>query len=392
MLAAQPEREINTSRKLRIGIISETFSPEVNGVANTVGQLVNGLLHRGHQVHLTRPTQGRYDPGNHGINGTPVETACVRGFKIPGYPELRFGLVSGKFFKQLWKINKPDIIYIATEGPLGWVAATQARQHNIPALSGFHTNFHSYSRHYNIGFLQRPIYRYLRNFHNQTTSTLVPTTHQKESLIQGGFSNVEVLGRGVDNKLFSPEKRSTALREHWGAAADDPVLLYVGRLAAEKNLPLAIHAYQAMRKLNPRLRFVIVGDGPLYKNLYSNDKDLIFCSTKRGEELARHYASADIFLFPSETETFGNVTLEAMASGLAVIAYDYAAAHTHIQHGESGLLAEFGNNSKFIDAGLALANDRPQIKKLRTNARSIAQSSDWQYILDRFQYLLLQRC
>ena len=174
----------------------------------------------------------------------------------------------------------------------------------------------------------------------------------------------------------------------WRAAPNDLVALYVGRIAAEKNLGLAIAAYRAMQRVNGAVKFVLVGDGPLRAALQKKHPDLIFCGVHMGEELARRYASADVFLFPSETETFGNVTLEAMSSGLAVIAYDYAAARLHIAHNESGVLVPYGQSGAFIDAAAELAREPRDLVKMRRQARQYASSLDWQWVVNRFATLL----
>jgi glycosyltransferase involved in cell wall biosynthesis len=204
-----------------------------------------------------------------------------------------------------------------------------------------------------------------------------------------GFKNVCVFGRGVDSRLFSPERRSAALRRIWGAADNDLVVLYVGRVAPEKNLGLAIESYRAMQRVNHAVKFVIVGDGPLRAPLQEKHADLIFCGVHKDEELAKRYASADLFLFPSETETFGNVTLEAMASGLAVVAYNYAAARMHITNGETGLLVPYGQSPKFVDAAVKFAREPQSLAKIRRQARDQAATVDWQCVVERFARILM---
>ena len=236
--------------------------------------------------------------------------------------------------------------------------------------------------------MQRPIYDYLRRLHNRTACTLVPTDELRKRLLADRFANVEVLGRGVDSRRFTPSHRSDELRKRWGLGRNDQAVIYVGRLAAEKNLPLAVHAFRAMRAANPNLRFIIVGDGPFYQDIYADEPGVVFCGMQTGEPLAEHYASADIFLFPSETETFGNVTLEALASGLAVVAFDYAAAHIHIEHQQQGLLVPLGDHEGFIGAARELAGNPARVTTLRTAARRKAQLLDWQGVADRFEWLL----
>lgn len=376
---------------LHLGVVTETFPPEINGVAMTVGRLVDEMSRRGHRIQLVRPRQGEGDRAVDALDDCcepPLTTTLVPGVSMPWYRELRLGLPAGQRLRQLWRRERPDVLYVATEGLLGWSAIREAARHNIPVISGFHTNFHSYSEHYQVGFLQRPIYDYLRRLHNRTACTLVPTETQRRALLADGFHAVEVLGRGVDSQLFSPARRSDELRRAWGLRRHDQAVLYVGRLAAEKNLPLAVHAFRMMRERNPNLRLIIVGDGPFYQELYANERDTIFCGAQTGVALAEHYASADIFLFPSETETFGNVTLEAMASGLAVVAFDYAAAHLHIDPGEDGLLVPLGEHPTFIVTASKLAAQPERVRQLGAAARRKAQRLDWRGVVDRFEWLL----
>jgi glycosyltransferase involved in cell wall biosynthesis len=231
---------------------------------------------------------------------------------------------------------------------------------------------------------------YLRRFHNQTTATLVATDELRASLQTTRFRNVEVVGRGVDCALFTPTRRSPALRAAWGAADDDVVVAYVGRVAAEKNVDLAIDAYRAMQAVHRRLRFVVVGDGPAHERLRRAHPDLIFCGFRRGEELGAHYASADIFLFPSATETFGAVTLEAMASGLGVVGYDYAAAREYVTHAENGLLVPYGDRRAFIANAVRVVSAPGLLARIRRAARQTVLPLDWARVVERFEGVLMR--
>jgi glycosyltransferase involved in cell wall biosynthesis len=171
-------------------------------------------------------------------------------------------------------------------------------------------------------------------------------------------------------------------------AENELAVLYVGRVAPEKNLGLAVAAYRVMQQCSAAMKFIVVGDGPLRATLHKAHPDLLFCGVRTGEQLARHYASADVFLFPSATETFGNVTLEAMASGLVVVAYDYAAAHMHIRHGETGVLVPYGEPQAFVDAAMQLARAPQPLGPMRQQARAYAASLDWQCVVQRFVTLL----
>jgi glycosyltransferase involved in cell wall biosynthesis len=368
-----------------ICVVTETYPPEINGVATTLSQLVVGMRGRGHWVSVVRPRQHCVDTA--GVSPDPA-TTLVAGLRLPSYHGLQVGFPAGGALRAAWTRCRPDTVYVATEGPLGWSALRAGAALRIPVYSGFHTNFHRYVAHYRAGWLRRPMAAYLRRFHNATAGTLVATVSLRDELTAAGFRNLGVLGRGVDCRRFDRARRSTELREAWGASARDLVTLYVGRLAPEKNVELAIEAYRAMRRVNPRLRFVIVGDGPLRRVLERDHPDLVFCGFRTGDDLAVHYASADVFLFPSETETFGNVTLEAMASGLVVIAYDYAAARVHVTDGASGLVVPRGDRQGFVATAENLARAPESVPSLRRRAREAMEALDWARVVERFERLL----
>jgi glycosyltransferase involved in cell wall biosynthesis len=374
------------SKRQNICVVTETYPPEINGVALTLARLVNGLIARGHSVSVVRPSQRASGCGERGL--WPGAT-LVRGLPLPGYRGLQVGMPAARRLRRAWWPRQPDVIYVATEGPLGWSAVRAARRLKIPIVSGFHTNYHNYCYHYRVGWLRDVALRYLRWFHNQTDRTLVSSEDLRGRLQADGFRNVSVLGRGVDSQLFNPHRRSAELRHQWRAAHDAPVLIYVGRLAAEKNLEVAIAAYRAMRRIRNEIKFVIVGDGPLRRTLEREHPELIFAGIQRGEQLAEHYASADVFLFASETETFGNVTLEAMASGLAVIAYNYAGAKVHISHRETGVLVRYGDAQAFVESACWLLRDPRLLCQMRRQARSHVTSLAWPRIVERFETLLL---
>ena len=374
-------------RKMRVAMVTETYPPEINGVAMTMGSIVGGLQSRGHTVQLIRPRQHADDrPAEQPL----FEEVLQRGVPIPRYDALKLGLPAKQALLRLWAKLRPDIVHVVTEGPLGWSALAAAAKLKLPVSTDFHTNFHSYSTHYGVGWLKTPITAYLRKFHNKALSTLVPTESLRDELQALGFRNLEVVARGVDTALFQPQRRSATLRQTWGVQDRDLVALSVGRLAPEKNLPLVLRSYQLMRELQPRLRLVLVGDGPERARLERENPDVIFAGMRIGEDLAAHYASADVFLFPSVTETYGNVTVEAMASGLAVVAYDYAAAQQHIRHSENGVLAPFGAADDFVQAAAALVNDGERIKALGKHARITTEKLDWSCIVVEFERALLR--
>lgn len=366
---------------LHVAIVTETYPPEVNGVALTLARLIDGLRRHGHRIQLIRPRQGR----RHAPADEPgFREMLIPGVPIPGYPGLRFGLPVRRDLTRHWRTNRPDIVHVATEGPLGMAAVAAARRLGLAVSSGYHTNFQAYSRHYRIGWLQGLVSAHLKRFHNRTALTLVPTREMAQRLIASGYRGVGVIARGVDTALFSPSRRSTPLRRSWGAEDDTLVVLYVGRLAPEKNLPLVTRAFEAIRARRPCARLVFVGDGPALASLRHRHPESIFAGVRRGAELAAHYASADLFLFPSLTETWGNVVPEALASGLGVVAFDCAAAADLIRNGDNGLTASPGDDEAFVRAAADLAGDRQTLTRLRTRAAGSVAGLRWEYIQDRF--------
>lgn len=378
--------ESMADRKLRIAVVTETYPPEINGVAMTISRMVEGLR-LNHVVELIRPRQNRQDSAK---TGPTLQEVLVRGFPIPSYPGLKLGLPAKQRLIRLWTERRPDVVHLVTEGPLGSSALAAARKLGIPVSSDFHTNFHSYSQHYGFGWLQKTVAAYLRNLHNRTDATLVPTRELRDALAQDGYLNLQVVARGVDTVLFHPDKRSEELRAQWGVAEDGLAVIYVGRISAEKNLPLVLRTYEAMQVINPKLKLVLVGDGPVRAEMQRQNPEYIFAGMRTGEDLAAHYASGDIFLFASMTETYGNVTVEAMASGLAVVAYRYAAAAEHIVHQHNGLHAEFGDADDFIRQACGLANDAARIEKIRRLSHQTMLTLDWQNIVEEFEHALAQ--
>jgi glycosyltransferase involved in cell wall biosynthesis len=305
----------------------------------------------------------------------------VPGLPIPGYRGLRLGLPVYWRLRQLWRRNRPDAVYVATQGPLGHAALHAARTARIAVVTGFHTQFQQYSRYYGLGLLMRPIVNLLRNFHNRSDGTLVPTSALEHTLDEDGFRNVQVFSRGVDTAQFSPVRRCADLRRTWGCDDSSIVALYVGRIAAEKNIGLALRAFDAISAHNDHVRCVLVGDGPELARLRGVNPHYVFAGAKVGDELARFYASADCFVFPSMTETFGNVVPEAMASGLAVIAFDYAAAHEHIEHWRNGVLVPQDQEQAFVDAVVAAVSDPARLEGLGAAARSTAEGLGWDRVI-----------
>jgi glycosyltransferase involved in cell wall biosynthesis len=373
-------------RHLKIAVVTETFPPEVNGVAMTIDVMVRGMLARGHSVEVMRPAQLS---DQYPRTCTTHPEILSRGIAIPGYASMQMGLPAPRLLAQRWRAVRPDVVQLVTEGPLGFSAMLVARRLGIPVVSEYHTNFNAYARHYGKSWLTRPVAAYLKYLHNATAVTLAPTDEIAETLRSSGYARVEVVSRGVDTSLFDPGRRSEALRRIWGARDDDPIVLHVGRLAPEKNLDLLFEAFDSIRAVAPRAKLVMVGDGPERTRLAKQYRGHFFAGIQRGQSLAAHYASADVFLYPSLTETFGNVTLEAMASGLSVVAFNYAAARDHIRTEVNGLLARFGDHGEFKSLAADLACDPVRISRLGRAARAAAIRVDWDKVIDALEQVLL---
>ncbi|MCK9389309.1 MAG: glycosyltransferase family 1 protein [Sulfuritalea sp.] len=365
---------------LHVAVVTETWPPEVNGVAMTLGRMVQGLLAHGHRVSLTRPRQHADDIAP----ASPrLTTTLVCGLPIPGYAGLKFGLPARRLLCRQWRAERPDVVQVVTEGPLGASAIAAARELGIPVVSEFHTNFHAYSRHYGFGWLESLVAAHLRRLHNRSRMTLVPSRQLGVDLARRGYRNIRVVARGVDTALFNPARRSAALRAAWKVDERDLVVAYVGRLAPEKNLSLVLSTFAAIRVHVPSARLLLVGDGPSRRRLQQQHPEHLFAGMRHGEDLAAHYASADLFLFPSLTETYGNVTLEALASGLPVVAYRMAAAAELIRHSDNGMLADPGASAQFVRAALDLVSYPGALHRAAAAAPPSVAALDWERIHQR---------
>lgn len=369
-------------RSLRVAFVTETYPPEVNGVALTLAQLVQGLHARNHDVQLIRPRQTGFD-----ASGTSerFHEVLMRGLPVPRYPSLRMGVPSKRGLVRLWSLHRPDIVHIATEGPLGWSALKACEHLKLPVTSDFRTNFHAYSQHYGVGWLRKPIMAYLRKFHNATLRTFVPTQALMQDLSGSGLKGLKVVSRGVDTTLFHPAKRDEALRRLWGVADGGLAVLCVGRLAPEKNLDLLVRAFDALAARAPGARLVLVGDGPLKGPLQARRQDFHFAGQRSGDDLARHVASGDLFLFPSKTETFGNVVTEALSSAVPVIAFAHAAAAQLIQPGVNGWSVPLHDDQAFVTAAVEAAADPARLALWAQAARDSVLALDWQSIVTQFE-------
>lgn len=320
-------------KKLRIAIITETYPPDINGVANTLYEIVK-QLQKNHEVLILRPEEHYYDVK---INYN-LKEIFFPFIKIPFYNEVKLGIPIIQKISDSFKAFQPDIVHIITEGPLGFFSLWIAKQMNIPVIADYRTNFNDYLKFYHIQYLDEFIKIYLNYFHNQCDLNLVPTLEVKKQLLKKQYKRIKVLGRGIDTHQFNPVKYSSILRDNLNIKSDDLMFLYVGRIAPEKNLYFLCNILEKIYNKYEHVKFVFVGDGPIKSELENRYQGVIFTGKLQGEELSQIYASSDVFLFPSKTETFGNVFLESYASGLPIISYNYGAAKKIYSNHQTGFL------------------------------------------------------
>lgn len=371
--------------RLRIVIVTETWPPEINGVALSLLQLCKGLQQLGHKILLIRPDQQQRC-----TEFVPNKECLVKAQAIPKYPSLQFGWPQFLKVSQALADFNPNVVHIVTEGPLGLSALHAAKAKNIPVSSGFHSPFQDFSRFFDLAFLLKPIQRYLRWFHNSTQLTCVPSVDTERALRQFGVTcPLLVVGRGVDIQRFSPKHRSESLRQCWGADADTTVMLYVGRLSPEKEIEVIIETFHTLRLQQKKVQLVIVGEGPDLGRLKQipGAEQAIFTGGLRGETLATAYASADVFVFASQVETFGNVVLEAMASGLAVVAYNYACAQQYVVQHQTGWLSTRGDRAGFTQTLTNLPNRRV-LRQMGILAVQATQHAGWQHPVHQLEQAL----
>jgi len=366
--------QLIVSNTMRIVVVTETWPPEINGVALSVYKLVEGLKAKGHQVFIIRPKQ-KNDISN---KDTDFQL-LVKGFALPKYPDLQFGAPVYGQIRQVLQNFKPDVVHIVTEGPLGLAALYAAKSIKIAVSSGFHSSFDEFAGFFGFSWLGKIVKSYLRFFHQLTEVTCVPSQVSLQRLAQWQMRcGLRVVSRGVDIALFNPQQRSETLRAEWHCDEQTTVVLTVSRLSPEKNISQVIEAYRVLQQQQAHRSFklVIVGDGPDKTRLQKLAPDAVFTGMLTGQRLAAHYASSDVFFFASEVETFGNVVLEAMASSLAIVAYNYAGAGQLVTHNQQGLLARLGDRQEFLNIAKQLPS-LTRLKEMGQKAWQVSQQQQW---------------
>jgi glycosyltransferase involved in cell wall biosynthesis len=371
---------------MRLTLVTETFAPQVNGVSRTLGQLVNHLENSGDSVQVIHPNYGKppAHPDHHLVTSWP----------LPFYQEVSLPMPPFGSVHRAIDAFRPDLIHVATEATLGLSALRYASRRRTPVVSSFHTNFDQYCDHYRLGWAKGVAWRYLRWFHNRTLETFVPSRPTIADLESRGFKRLVLWPRGVDGSLFRPDRPDRAkLRESLGFPSDSVVIGHVSRLAAEKNVMHLAEALKAVGQARPNVRFLFVGDGPARAELEQEmGPNARFVGYKGGEELADYYASADLFAFASLTETFGNVVLEALGSGLPVVAIRAGGVGEIVLSGETGILIEPSAPPSQMTSALLGLVDNPSLRhEMAEAARSYALSQTWAAIMGRLRdrYLAL---
>jgi glycosyltransferase involved in cell wall biosynthesis len=366
---------------LRLTIVSETCFPQINGVSRTLDKLVGHCLDRGDEVQLIVP---RY-PEPSGLQRPGVFREELRGIRLPFYREIVLPLASPRGIRRRLQRFGSQLLHIATEGPLGWAALRASAALRLPTVSSYHTNFPQYFAQYRAGLLTPSVWRYLRWFHNATLATFCPTPSIKCLLEERGFRNVDLWGRGVDSRLFHPGRRSEELRRSLGFAADEIVVVYLGRLAAEKNLDALLAAWRQLPAEAP-CRLLVIGDGPLRPRLEAAaGEKAVFAGYRKGEDLANMLAAGDLMVFPSLTDTFGNVMLEAMASGLPVVGFDVSGPKDVLVDGQTGCLVREIAAPPLALAVAGLANRPELLREMGRKARIFAENQNWTRIMEQIR-------
>ena len=363
---------------MRILLATDTFLPEVNGVTTVLAVMRDGLRRRGHDVHVLAPAYDHPTADEAGV----TRLAAV---PCPGYTQVRLSWPWGRGLSRTFDAFAPEVVHLVTEGPLGLFGRGYARRHRLPVASSFHTDFPRYAARYLGPWAVAPTRAWLRWFHGAAGLTQTPSEQTRSELLQLGLPHATVWGRGVDTAWFRPERRDATLRAELGAAAR-PLVLHVGRLAVEKDVATLVAAFQAAeRALSGRAAFCVAGDGPKAAEVRAALPFATHLGFIDRNRLADLYAAADLFVFPSPTETCGLVALEALASGVPVIGARAGGIPENLCEGITGRLVAPGDVAGFSSAIVALVEDAEQRRVMGQAARAFAVARDWARELDQLE-------
>ncbi|SCW67239.1 Glycosyltransferase involved in cell wall bisynthesis [Sphingobium faniae] len=365
-------------RPLRVALFSGNYDCVRDGANQALNRLVAYLLNRvGAQVRIYSPTAPRKAFESVG------DIHSVRSLSIPGRPEYRLALGLTRAARCDLEAFAPDVIHLSAPDLLGRQAQKHARRQGIPVVASLHTRFETYLDYYRLSVLRPMIMRYLDRFYGESDRILAPTPPiARDMAARIGGEKVGIWGRGVDPASFRPGLRDDGFRSAHGYAAEDVVPLFFGRLVLEKGLGVFVEAVAEIRARGHAVRPLIVGEGPARGWLAERMPNATFMGHLAGEVLGRAVASADLLINPSVTEAFGNVNLEAMASGLAVISADVSSASALISHGRTGLLVPAAQVNGYVDAAIGLMMDRGRRLAIGAAAAAEASRHRWEDVLE----------
>jgi glycosyltransferase involved in cell wall biosynthesis len=368
---------------MRVAIFTDTFLPEVNGVAQTLGKWVRYLEAQGIPCKVFAPESGLEGSSNY-------EYSMVeRFYSIPFllYPNCKLAIPRPLQLQKQLASFRPTLIHVATPFNLGLFGLYYSRKHSIPLVASYHTHFDQYLAYYRLQWMEPLLWKYMLWFHQDCRQIWVPSRSALLHLQAKGFQQLDIWGRGVDTERFRPSPQKNVLRSRLGLDPESFIYLYVGRIAPEKSVDVLLEAFQRLpASMREKSRLLLAGDGPQYRVLqdqYGSDPRIRLLGFVRGEALRDLYAAANVFVFPSATETFGNVVLEAMASGTPVIGADAGGVADNINHGQNGWLCTPGDPESFTNAMITL-QDQPLVRDvLSAMGRKYAIRQSWTYIFDR---------
>ena len=362
----------------RVLLYSGSYNHITDGVTLTLNRLVTYLESVGIEVLVVAPTSR--NPELEGA-GTFFPAPSI---PAPGRKEYRMGTIIPPVLRHRMTSFRPDIIHVATPDLLGRWAMSYGRRKGIPILTTYHTDFTSYLSYYNLDFLESSLIKYLRYFYSRCDLVCVPSHSMITELEHRGIQgNMRIWARGVETDRFSPDHRSVEWRRAMGVADGVPLITYVGRLVQEKNIHLLAEIHRRLKERQVPHRFMVVGDGPERQELETALPGQIFTGHLKGRELARAYASSDLFFFPSTTETFGNVVLEGMASGLPAVCAVATGSSDLVIDGQTGFLTPIDRVDQFTEQIESLALDPVLRSAMGWNARYEAENYRWEVILGK---------
>lgn len=356
---------------MKIAIFTDTFLPEINGVTKTLSKMKNYL-------DTTNIEYKFFIPGTE--NEKKDNIVSFSSFNFFLYPERKIAIPRYREIRKNLDEFKPDLIFIVTPFAIGLTGFRYAKEKGIPVVSNYSTDFPRYLKHYKLEILENAVWSFFRWFHSFSYINLCPSIATKTDMEKHGITNIELWGRGIETSEFSPEKRSKDLRKKY-CDEDEKVLLYVGRVAPEKELEVLMDAVKILNKKNLKFKLLVIGDGPSKQEFENqNIENVVFVGYKTGEELKTYYASADIFAFPSSSETYGNVVLEAMASGLPVVAPFAGGVQENLIDMENGMAFDVGDSEDMAEKIESLLKDEELIARFSKKARNHTLTKNWNEI------------